>query len=86
MAKLPEYIGPAAFGIKMGVIVPGMDLVSEIVACIKRCADDGLVDDGDVVCITESVVARAQNNFVTLDQIACEITQNYNFSPQAQWE
>lgn len=83
MAKLPEYIGPAAFGIKMGVIVPGMDLVSEIVACIKRCADDGLVDDGDVVCITESVVARAQNNFVTLDQIACEITQKLQLQPSS---
>jgi hypothetical protein len=31
MAKLPEYIGPAAFGIRMGVIVPGSDLSGMIV-------------------------------------------------------
>ena len=73
MAPLPNYVGPAAFGIKMGVIVPGMDLIAEVVSRVAKCAEDQLVDDGDVLCITESVVARSQNNYVTVGQIAEEI-------------
>ena len=30
MIKLPEYMGPLAFGVKMGLIVPGMDIVQTI--------------------------------------------------------
>lgn len=83
MARLPEYIGPAALGIKMGVIVPGMDLTAEITACVKRCAEDDLIDNGDILCITESIVARCQNNFVTLDQIAEEIEQKLKLKPSS---
>jgi len=30
LIKLPEYMGPLAFGVKMGLIVPGMDIVQTI--------------------------------------------------------
>ncbi|MGI6097279.1 MAG: coenzyme F420-0:L-glutamate ligase [Dethiobacteria bacterium] len=73
MTRLPSYIGPAAFGVKMGVILPGTDLVKEISTVIERCWRDQMIDDGDVLCITESVVARAQNNYVTIDEIARQI-------------
>jgi len=53
--------------------VPGSDLVGDIVERAKDCARDGLIDDGDVLCITESVVARVQDNFVTTDDVAQEI-------------
>lgn len=75
MDRFPSYIGPAAFGVKMGVVIPGMDLVQEIVKQTKKCVEDGLIDNGDVLCITESVVARAQNNYVTLHQVAAEIAK-----------
>lgn len=74
MARFPEYVGPVAFGVTMGVIVPKMDLVGELVNVAKRCVKDDLIADGDILCITESIVARAQNNFVTLEQIAVELT------------
>jgi len=73
LLKLPDYIGPLAFGVKMGVILPGTDLLSEIVAALKKVAADGLLADSDVICVTESVVARAQENYVTLDQVAAEV-------------
>ena len=73
MAPIPNYIGPAAFGIKMGVVVPGMDLITELEGWVAKCVQDQLVDDGDVLCITESVVARSQNNYVTVQQVAEEI-------------
>ena len=69
MAKLPAYIGPAAFGLKMGVIVPGSDLLAMVAAIARECHEDSLLDDGDVLCITESVLARAQNNYVTITEI-----------------
>jgi len=83
MARLPEYVGPAAFGLKMGVIVPGSDLLRLIADVIKQCHQDQLLDDGDVLCITESVVARSQNNYVTIQEVAAEIRQRLEVGPDA---
>ncbi len=71
--KIPDYIGSLAFGLKMGVILPGMDIVDEVLEALSHCSRDGLLGDNDVICITESVVARAQNNYITVDDIAREI-------------
>ena len=73
MKTLPGYVGPAALGVKMGIIVPGSDLVGEIATRSEELNRDGLLHDGDVVCVTESVVARSQNNIVSVDQIAAEV-------------
>jgi hypothetical protein len=78
--KLPDYIGPLAFGVKIGVVVPGVDLVKMITSPLTEAAHDGLLDDGDVVCVTESIVARAQNNFVTVADIAAEVQEKLNLS------
>ncbi len=75
MIKIPDYVGPMAFGVKMGVILPGMDIVEKVLESLERCSKDGLLSDGDVVCVTESVVARSQNNYVTVDHIAREIRE-----------
>ncbi len=83
MVKLPDYIGPLAFGIKMGVILPGMSLVEKVYARLEECYRDGLLSSGDIVCITESVVARAQNNFITVEKVAAEIGRKLEFSPES---
>lgn len=75
MLKIPEYIGPMAFGLKMGVILPGMDIIETVSKPLSLCHSDGLLGDGDVICITESIVARSQNNYVTIDDIAREIRE-----------
>lgn len=82
MLKLPKYIGPMAFGLKMGVILPGMSIVDTVYEQLDRCHQDGLLHDGDVVCITESVVARAQNNYVTTGDIAREVRLKLGLSPK----
>ncbi len=76
--KMPDYVGPMAFGLKMGVIVPGMDIIETVSDPLKKCHGDGLLGSGDVICITESIVARAQNNYVTVDDIAWEIKEKLN--------
>ena len=75
MIRIPDYIGPMAFGLKMGVILPGMDIVEKVLESLSKCSEDGLLTEGDVVCITESVVARAQDNYITINDIAREIKE-----------
>ncbi len=81
MAKLPAYFGPSAFGLKMGVIVPGSNLLTMLVQVIGQCNRDSVLDDGDVLCVTESVLARSQNNYVTVGEIAGEIQEKLPFGP-----
>lgn len=78
--RLPDYIGPCAFGLKMGVFLPGSDLIGDIVQRAVACHEDGLLADGDVLCITESVVARVQNNFVSTAEVARQIRQKTGVS------
>jgi len=75
MFNIPQYIGPMAFGIKMGVILPGTSIVEEIFKTLQQGNQDGLLGDGDVLCITESVVARSQTNYVTVDEVSRQIKE-----------
>ena len=70
---LPKYLGVVAFGVRAGVILPGDDIVRVVCERVEECFRDGLLDDGDIVCVTESVIARSQNNYVTEDEIALEV-------------
>ena len=75
MRFLPEDLGVIAFGVKMGAILPGDDIVEEVFRAVLKCHEKGLIDDGDVLCVKESVVARAQGNLVTKDEIAEEVRE-----------
>lgn len=77
----PAYIGPAAFGLKMGVFLPGSDLVGAIGKRAEDLHQDGLLADGDVICVTESVVARVQNNIVPTDRVAEEVRAKLGLEP-----
>jgi len=79
--KLPDYVGPCAFGIKMGVIVPGCDFTGMMLDALEKVDRDELLSDGDVICITESVVARSQKNYVTTDEVAEEVQEVLSLKP-----
>jgi hypothetical protein len=79
--RLPDYIGPCAFGIKMGVIVPGSDLLNLVLDSLQKVNEDVLLADRDVICITESVLARAQENYVTITEIGQEVARKLNLAP-----
>ena len=81
--KIPEYMGTMAFGLKMGVILPGMDIIEKVYERLVICQKDGLLGHHDVICVTESVVARAQDNYVTVDDIAREIKAKLNLKPES---
>lgn len=80
MGILPDYIGVSAFGIKMGVVVPGSDIASMVYEALEKCCRDGLLQNGDTACITESVVARAQNNYITIQDIAAQVRAKLDIS------
>ena len=75
---LPDYIGPAAFGVKLPVIQPGDNISDLVYSSLEKCAKDNLLENNSIVCITESIVARAQNNYVTLDDVAQDVTKKLN--------
>ena len=83
MGKKLDYIGVSAFGIKIGVVVPGSDLTALVMEALQKCQRDDLLDDGDTVCITESIVARAQNNFVTVADVAADTKKKLNLQPNS---
>ena len=73
-----KYIGVQSIGIKLPIIREGDDLVNIVVNSVLTAIRDYDeyhdkyiydIDDNDVIGITESVVARAQGNYVTIDDI-----------------
>lgn len=83
MLKLPDYIGPCAFGIKMGIVTPDSDLQSMILSDIMKLDSDGILHGSDVLAITESVVARSQNNFVSDEDVATSVRERLALTPQS---
>lgn len=64
-----SHYGVISMGIKMPLVREGDNLVETIVPNINM----SLIDDKTIIGITESLVARAQGNYVTVDEIAEEI-------------
>ncbi len=60
-------------GIRMGVITPGADLHELLADQARRLLEDGVMEEGDVLAVTESVLARAQSNYVSTDELGEEI-------------
>ncbi|HHX00900.1 MAG TPA: F420-0--gamma-glutamyl ligase [Acholeplasmataceae bacterium] len=75
-----KNIGTISLGIKAPIIKPGSD-VAEIVcnSLSKAIEEDGVkLNDRDVICITESVVAISQGNFAKASDIATSIKETFN--------
>lgn len=62
-------------GIRAPIIRQGDDLAQIVVDCISGAVrEDGLAPrDGDIVAMTEAIVARAQGNYATVEDIAADV-------------
>lgn len=71
--------GTTARGIRAPIIREGDDLVSFVVESVMAAAkaEPFSFNDGDVIAVTEAVVARAQGNYATVDQIAKDIAEKF---------
>ncbi len=80
MKKFPSYLGVKAFGVKIGAVLPRDNIVEEVCKAVKKCHEDHLIDDRDIVCVKESIVARAQNNFISKEDIGKEVKEKLKLS------
>ena len=74
-----RMIGTVSMGIRAPIIRANDDLVQIVTNCIlDAMKEDGLTPrDRDVVAMTESIVARVQNNYVSVDDIAADVRNKF---------
>lgn len=67
--------GTISLGVRTPIIRKGDDLASIVVNSVQNACDDlnMELEDRDVIAITESIVARSQGNYATVDDIAEDI-------------
>lgn len=78
-----KYVGTVSRGIRTPIINEG-DHIEEIVveSVLKAAEAEGFdIRDRDIVSITESVIARAQGNYATIDHIATDIRSKFKEEP-----
>ncbi len=66
-------------GVRAPIIRQGDDIVAIVADSVLRAAqEEGFsINDRDVVCVTESVVARADGNFATVDDVASDVRAKF---------
>lgn len=72
---MSRVIGTVSMGLRAPIIRQGEDLAKIVVDCVMEAVESGKlsVRDRDVVAVTESIVARVQGNYVTVDDIAADV-------------
>lgn len=77
---MKRYIGTRTFGLRAPIIEKGDDLVEIVSKSVKDASESHNIEinDKDVVCVTESLVARAQGNYASIDQIAKDINNKFD--------
>ena len=72
---MSRMVGTVSRGIRTPIIRSGDDLVEIVTASLLEAArEDGFaIRDRDIVAMTEAIVARAQGNYATVDDIAADV-------------
>ncbi len=76
---MERMVGTIARGVRAPIIRQGDNIVDIVVNSVLDAAkaESFELNDKDVVAVTEAVVARAQGNYATVDQIATDIRQKF---------
>ena len=72
-------IGTVSRGVRAPIIRQGDDIASIVAESVLEAAKSENIEirDRDVIAVTEAVVARAQGNYATVDDIATDIARKY---------
>ena len=72
---MERLIGTVCRGVRAPIIRQGDDLVQIVADSVLKAAESAGFElrDKDVVAVTEAVVARAQGNYATIEQIAKDV-------------
>ena len=75
MTKKERRVGTVSRGIRCPIIREGDDLASIVATSVLEAAEyEGFeIHDRDVISVTESIVARAQGNYASVDNIADDV-------------
>lgn len=75
--------GTVARGIRAPIFNRGDDVVDLVVRCVTEASriEGFSIRDRDVVAVTESIVARTQGNYATVEQIAADIRGKFGDHP-----
>ena len=79
---MSKCVGTTSRGIRLPIIKQGDDLASLVVESVLEASkqEPFVVKDRDVIAITESVVARSQGNYASVDDIAADIHKKFGVS------
>ena len=72
---MTRRIGTISYGLRAPIIKAGDNLEKIVVETFMDCISNGdfQIGNKDVFAITESILARAQNNYATIDQLATDV-------------
>ena len=76
---MSKYVGTISRGIRLPIIKQGDNLADIVVDSVLTAAKNEpfALNDRDVIAITESVVARSQGNYASVDDIAADIKAKF---------
>lgn len=76
---MERLTGTVSRGIRAPIIRQGDDIAEIVVSSVLNAAkcESFELRDRDVIAVTEAVVARAQGNYATVDQIAADIRKKF---------
>ncbi len=78
---MSRMLGTVSRGVRAPIIREGDDLRKIVTQCVLEAAGqetDGFeVRDRDVICMTEAIVARAQGNYATVQDIAADVRAKF---------
>ena len=76
---MSRMIGTVSRGLRAPIIRQGDNIVDIVVDTVIESAKDGGFDihDKDIVAMTEAIVARAQGNYASVDDIAADVKSKF---------
>lgn len=76
---MTRFSGTVSRGLRAPIIREGDDLVQIVTDTVLGASrEEGIrLNDRDIVTVTEAVVARAQGNYASVDQIAADVRQKF---------
>lgn len=76
---MSRMLGTVSMGVRAPIIRQGDDLAQIVTDSIMAAINNGEISprDRDVVCMTEAIVARAQGNYASVENIATDVKNKF---------
>lgn len=77
---MSKYLGTISMGLKAPIIKKGDSIVDVVVDTVLKASEGAgfKIEDKDIIAMTESIVARAQGNYATCNEVAQDVKNKIN--------